>query len=51
MMTRIATPPALRIASISNTEKIGVSARTATAVAEKARSAPPIQRRTARMLR
>jgi hypothetical protein len=41
----------LRTASISKIEKVGASARTAIAVAEKERRAPLIQRTTARMLR
>src|SRR3954447_18045819 len=45
------TPAALRKASISNTLKVDESARTATAVAEKEKSAPAIQRTTTRILR
>jgi hypothetical protein len=41
----------LRTASISKIEKVDASARTAMAVAEKEKSAPLIQRTTARMLR
>ena len=45
------TAAALRKARISNTEKVGASARVATAVAEKERRAPLIQRMATRMLR
>jgi hypothetical protein len=50
-MSRIRTPAALRTASIAKIEKVGESARTAMAVAEKEKSAPLIQRTKARMLR
>ena len=48
---RMRTPAALRIDRISNTENVTDSSRTATAVAEKEKRAPVIQRTTARMLR